>query len=74
MNKKDNESVQKWVARWQKAAPALEKLRNEDIRNSDTAFAIEQLSDAFESSLRNYPPMNTSGLVEQQRLFAKLRK
>ncbi len=73
MNEKDNKSVRKWIAGWQAAAPVLEKLRNDSIRNSNTAQAIEQLSDAFESALRNYPPSTTSGLVEQQRLFAKLR-
>jgi hypothetical protein len=51
----------------------LERLRAEDIRNSNTAAAIEQLSDAFESALRYYPPPATSGLVEQQQLFARLR-
>ena len=51
----------------------MEKLREEAIRNSNTAEAIEQLSDAFESSLLHYPPQPTSGLVEQQRLFARFR-
>ena len=51
----------------------LERLRDKAIRNSDTAKAIEQLSDAFESARRHYRPATTSGLVEQQRLFAKLR-
>lgn len=73
MNKEDNESVRKWIIGWQNAAPALEKLRNEEIRNSDTSAAIEQLSDAFDSALLHYPPTNTSGLVEQQRLFSRCR-
>ena len=70
----DKESVRRWLAGWQEAGPVLEKLRNDSIRNSDTALAIEQLSDAFESALRHYKPDNTSGLVEQQRLFARCRK
>ena len=51
----------------------LERLRNEAIRNTDTAAAIEQLSDAFESARLHWIPPTTSGLVEQQRLFARLR-
>ena len=73
MNKKDNESVRKWIEGWENAAPTLEKLRNEAIRNSDTASSIEQLSDAFDSALLHYPPTNTSGLVEQQHFFSRCR-
>lgn len=74
MNKRDDEHVHKWIAGWQNAAPILDKLRIEAIRNSNTASSIEQLSDAFESALRHYKPSNTSGLVEQQRLFARCRR
>jgi len=73
MDETKKEDIRRWVAGWQKAGPLLERLRAEAIRNSDTAVAIEQLSDAFESALRHYPPAATSGLVEQQRIFARLR-
>jgi len=73
MNKSEKENIRRWLAGWQTAGPVLEKLRAEAIRNSDTAAAIEQLSDAFESALLHYPPAATSGLVEQQRIFARLR-
>lgn len=72
MNEAEIKSIRRWLDRWQTAGPVLERLRVEAIRNSDTAAAIEQLSDAFESALRHYPPAATSGLVEQQRLFARL--
>lgn len=72
MNESEKEDIRRWLAGWQTAGPKLERLRAEAIRNSDTAAAIEQLSDAFESALRHYPPAATSGLVEQQRIFARL--
>ncbi len=72
MNESEKEDIRRWLAGWQTAGPTLERLRAEAIRNSDTAAAIEQLSDAFESALRHYPPAATSGLVEQQRIFARL--
>jgi hypothetical protein len=72
MDELEEENIRRWLAGWQKASPVLERLRAEAIRNSDTAAAIEQLSDAFESALRHYPPPATSGLVEQQRIFARL--
>jgi hypothetical protein len=73
MNEMVKESVCQWITGWQAAAPVLEKLLIEVIRNSDTAKAIEQLSDAFDSALLHYPPSKTSGLVEQQRFFARCR-
>lgn len=52
----------------------LERLRAEEARNSDTAATIEQLDDAFESARLHRTPPKTSGLIEQQRWFAKLRQ
>ncbi len=74
MDESERERVRQWVRNWEAVAPVLEELRAEAIRHSDTAAAIEQLSDAFESARRHCPPTTTSGLVEQQRLFARLRR
>jgi hypothetical protein len=73
MDELEEQRVRQWIRNWEEAAPMLERLRNEAIRNTDTAAAIEQLSDAFESARRHWTPPTTSGLVEQQRLFARLR-
>jgi hypothetical protein len=73
MDEQEEQRVRQWIRNWEVVAPVLEELRAEEIRNSDTAKAIEQLSDAFESARRHYPPPTTSGLVEQQRLFSRLR-
>ena len=73
MDELEEQRVRQWIRNWEAAVPVLERLRAEEIRNSDTAAAIEQLNDAFESARRHWTPRATSGLVEQQRLFAKLR-
>jgi hypothetical protein len=73
MDERQKELVRQWVRNWEVAGPVLEGLRAEAIRRTDTATAIEQLSDAFESARRQCVPPATSGLVEQQRLFARLR-
>lgn len=73
MDKAQEQLVRRWVENWRQADRQLERLRAEEIRNSDTTAAIEQLSDAFESARRQWKPPTTSGLVEQQRLFARLR-
>lgn len=69
----EEQRVRRWIDNWAVAAPLLERLRCEAIRAADTTAAIEQLSDAFESARRHWQPPATSGLVEQQRLFARLR-
>jgi len=73
MDEQEQQRVRQWVRNWQVVGPILERLRDEAIRNADTATAIEQLSDAFESARLHWTPPTTSGLVEQQRLFARLR-
>jgi len=74
MDELERERVRQWVRKWETVGPVLAQLRDEDIRHTDTATAIEQLSDAFESARLHYQPPPTSGLVEQQRLFARLRR
>jgi hypothetical protein len=73
MNEAKNNSNARNLFGWHSAAEMLERLRAEAIRRSNTAEAIEQLSDAFESARLHYPPAATSGLVEQQRLFSRWR-
>ena len=62
-----------WVRRWRTAGPLLEQLRRDEIRRTDTARAMLQLEDAFAAALRECPPQPTSGLVEQQKWFARWR-
>jgi hypothetical protein len=73
MDEQEEQRVRQWIRNWEDVAPVLERLRDEAIRNTDTATAIEQLSDAFESARLHWTPPTTSGLVEQQRWFARLR-
>ncbi len=74
MDEQERQRVRQWVRNWQEVGPILAQLREEEIRHTDTATAIEQLSDAFESARLHWKPPATSGLVEQQRLFARLRR
>lgn len=73
MDEQEEQRVRIWVHNWQELGPILERLRDQEIRHTDTTTAIEQLSDAFESARRHWRPPTTSGLVEQQRWFARLR-
>jgi hypothetical protein len=67
---KQQEQKREWVRAWQRAGPAMEKLRENELRNvseDDSVRIFDGLDSPFPPVLRD-----TSGLVEQQRYFRKL--
>ncbi|HEX2749059.1 MAG TPA: hypothetical protein VHM91_13720 [Verrucomicrobiales bacterium] len=58
--------------RWKRTGPLLEAQREEDVRQSDTLTAFAFFAGMPLHNLRNFPPLPTSGLVEQQRWFRKI--
>jgi len=68
-----NEAIRNRIAQWAAAALVLQAVRDADIRSADTPRSLKFLTGslAMTSSL---PERKTSGLVEQQRWFQKLRK
>lgn len=62
-----------WTARWQVATPRLAAIRTTELRRLDVAAFIACMSDAFEAAQAAASVSTTSGLVVQQRLFAKWR-
>jgi hypothetical protein len=67
------EDARDWAAAWQRAAKVLDADRAERARNTSVASAIAALDDAFESALVARVCDLSSGLVDQQRHFARLR-
>jgi hypothetical protein len=65
---------EQWAGAWLAASARMTELRRQELARVDVARVIEGLSDAYESALRLTPPRTTSGLVEQQALFAKARR
>ena len=63
-----------WVRVWREAGPRLEAIRRDELRNVDVAAVVRALEDAFDAAVRMAPVAMTTGLVEQQRLFARLRR
>jgi hypothetical protein len=69
----DRELMLRWVETWRRAGKELEEIRRREIEATDTREAIRQL---FGSAAPppDLPAKTTSGLVEQQAWFAKLRR
>jgi hypothetical protein len=65
--------VRRWVKTWEEAGPHLEALRRQEIGRTDTREALEIPESAFNHATRSLPPGQSSGLVDMQQWFAKLR-
>jgi hypothetical protein len=63
----------RWVETWREAAPRLEAIRRQELRALDVFTAISLLCGPVKYHEGPRAPKPTSGLVEQQRLFARLR-
>lgn len=73
MNASAADPIRERVRQWAEAATIMQEVRDEDIRSADTARAMRCFRGAVEALVHTHPPEPWSGLVTQQRWFAKLR-
>ena len=64
--------LKEYADRWKRLGPLLEAQREEDVRRSNTVSNIAAFGRLYAMAVAACPPLPTSGLVEQQRWFAKL--
>ena len=64
----------RWVAAWRTAGPELDRIRRQELRLLDTFKTIALLCGPADYRVPPRAPKASSGLVEQQRWFAKLRQ
>ena len=64
----------RWVQAWKDAAPELERIRRQELRQLDAYAAIALLCGPADYRQGPRAAKLTSGLVEQQRLFRKIRQ
>jgi len=67
------EQGRRWVRAWRRAGPELERIRREELRRLDAHAAIALLCGPADYRQPPRAPKPTSGLVDQQRYFRKLR-
>ncbi len=56
---------------WEQTGELLDEERRERVRQVETAEALSALRGLFDSAVRLHPASTTSGLVEQQAIFAR---
>ena len=71
---RNDEQLRQWVENWKRVGPLLEEIRAAELLTVDTTAAIQLLSGAFQAARFESPLRPTSGLVEQQRHFQRLRE
>jgi hypothetical protein len=67
-------TARRWVEGWKRAGSRMRELNRAELQNISTEQALQNLAGAFESCRLHFAPRPTSGLVEQQRWFRKLKK
>jgi len=70
----EKEKTKPWVRARRRAAPVLQRMRIEEMRNLDHAKNTQMVDALLELGLRHAIPRKTSGFVEMQRISGKLRK
>ena len=70
----EREAMRRWVETWKQAGPDLEAILRKEIEKIDVQKELAALEGAFNHAVRNVRPEPTSGLVEMQDWFSKLRR
>jgi len=67
-------NLNQWALKWKQAGAELSELCRERLASTDTQTSIEALSQASIWAHNTVPLRGTSGLVQQQAMFARLRR
>ena len=73
MSSSPDPDLKRWVDNWRILGPELERIKRQELRRLDSVEAVGILGDAFDQAVASAPSQPTSGLVEQQYWFQKLR-
>ncbi len=74
MDEAEKARVKEWVEAWQRAGPELERMRREELRAFRYEEHVEAIAGLLDAAARVAKPRPSSGLVEQQRWFQKVRQ
>ena len=66
--------LQAFIDAWRIAAPELEAMRTRALREVDVPAALDQLSGMVDSAVFLEQLDDSRGIIEMQRIFARLRR
>jgi len=69
----DTGKMKAWVKTWKSAGSALQRVKIEELRSEDYGKDFGLIDGMLEWVVDHARERKTSGLVEQQRLFRKMR-
>jgi hypothetical protein len=73
MTEIEREEGRIFIETWRRAGPVLEQIRLQELREFDSRKQWRIVDSLFDLGVRLGQPRNTSGLVEQQRIFRTAR-
>jgi hypothetical protein len=74
MTKQERERYREYVQNWKRVGALLERIRIRELRSPDYGKDWRIIDGLCELAMYHRRPRLTSGLIEQQRLFAKARR
>lgn len=74
MTDAEKQQLRQWVETWRRAGPELKRFSYQELRSQSPERSMAIVQDMLELGYQCGRPRETSGLVEQQRLFRKLRR
>lgn len=74
MTEEQRAALKRSVTAWQRAAPVMQRVREDDIRLARTISSIAAFRGTTLAKVKTHPPLPTSGLIEQQGVFARLAR
>ena len=73
MKKEEREQIKKWVETWNHAGAALKKIKQRELREFDYARHATVVDEMLQWAHDHGTIRLTSGLVEQQKLFMRMK-
>lgn len=70
----NEDAIRLWAQTWKELGPQLEKIRLREVRDEDNIVSLRLLARAFNHATRTQVPGESTGMIEMQRHFARLRE
>ena len=75
MKHTNRKEIKKWIRTWEKAGSALDKVKLKELRAVDYYSQNQMLlNEMLRYAFEHREPRSSSGLIEQQQIFMRLKK